>query len=106
MIWKPSFFGAKPEIVIKGGVIAWAMMGDPNASIPTPEPVSISLISCLKPPNPTKKKKKNTELHILSIIESGAHTFIWLYIGQNFMFGSQYCSMNCMYCQLKNNKNT
>lgn len=38
-MWKPSFFGAKPEMVIKGGVIAWANMGDPNASIPTPEPV-------------------------------------------------------------------
>lgn len=32
-------FGAKPELVIKGGVIAWAQMGDPNASIPTPQPV-------------------------------------------------------------------
>ncbi|KAJ9169366.1 hypothetical protein P3X46_017569 [Hevea brasiliensis] len=39
VLWKPSFFGAKPEMVIKGGVIAWAEMGDPNASIPTPEPV-------------------------------------------------------------------
>ncbi|KAF5939878.1 hypothetical protein HYC85_021045 [Camellia sinensis] len=39
VIWKPSFFGAKPEMVIKGGTIAWANMGDPNASIPTPEPV-------------------------------------------------------------------
>ncbi|KAM7269696.1 hypothetical protein ACFE04_025193 [Oxalis oulophora] len=39
VIWKPSFFGAKPEMVIKGGNIAWANMGDPNASIPTPEPV-------------------------------------------------------------------
>uniref|UniRef100_A0A0E0F549 Urease n=1 Tax=Oryza meridionalis TaxID=40149 RepID=A0A0E0F549_9ORYZ len=39
VIWKPSFFGAKPEMVIKGGAIAWANMGDPNASIPTPEPI-------------------------------------------------------------------
>ncbi|ONK77711.1 uncharacterized protein A4U43_C02F9730, partial [Asparagus officinalis] len=39
VLWKPSFFGAKPEMVIKGGVIAWANVGDPNASIPTPEPV-------------------------------------------------------------------
>jgi urease subunit alpha len=38
-LWKPAFFGVKPELVIKGGVIAWAQMGDPNASIPTPEPV-------------------------------------------------------------------
>ncbi|GKC09982.1 urease isoform X1 [Tanacetum coccineum] len=36
VIWKPSFFGAKPEMVIKGGDIAYANMGDPNASIPTP----------------------------------------------------------------------
>ncbi|XP_010532450.1 PREDICTED: urease-like, partial [Tarenaya hassleriana] len=39
VLWKPAFFGAKPEMVIKGGKIAWANMGDPNASIPTPEPV-------------------------------------------------------------------
>ncbi|CAE7217049.1 ureC [Symbiodinium microadriaticum] len=36
-LWQPSFFGSKPEMVIKGGTIAWAQMGDPNASIPTPE---------------------------------------------------------------------
>lgn len=39
VLWKPSMFGAKPEMVLKGGVIAWAQMGDPNASIPTPQPV-------------------------------------------------------------------
>jgi urease subunit alpha len=39
VLWKASMFGAKPEMVIKGGVIAWAQMGDPNASIPTPQPV-------------------------------------------------------------------
>ena len=39
VLWKPAFFGAKPEMVVKGGVIAWAQMGDPNASIPTPQPV-------------------------------------------------------------------
>jgi urease subunit alpha len=38
VVWKPAFFGIKPEIVIKGGIIAWAQMGDPNASIPTPQP--------------------------------------------------------------------
>merc|ERR1712019_102395 len=38
-LWNPAMFGAKPEIVIKGGTIAWAQMGDPNASIPTPQPV-------------------------------------------------------------------
>jgi urease subunit alpha len=39
VLWKPAFFGVKPEIVIKGGLIAGAMMGDGNASIPTPQPV-------------------------------------------------------------------
>lgn len=38
-LWQPAFFGVKPEIVIKGGAIAWAQMGDANASIPTPQPV-------------------------------------------------------------------
>jgi urease subunit alpha len=39
VLWRPAFFGAKPEMVLKGGFIAWAQMGDPNASIPTPQPV-------------------------------------------------------------------
>ncbi len=39
VIWKPAFFGTKPEMVIKGGFIAWSVMGDANASIPTPQPV-------------------------------------------------------------------
>ncbi|KAJ1450328.1 hypothetical protein M885DRAFT_621769 [Pelagophyceae sp. CCMP2097] len=39
VLWKPSHFGAKPEMVIKGGTIAYAQMGDANASIPTPQPV-------------------------------------------------------------------
>ena len=38
VLWKPCFFGSKPETIIKGGMIAYAQMGDPNASIPTPEP--------------------------------------------------------------------
>ena len=38
VVWKPSFFGVKPEVVLKGGLIAMANMGDPNASIPTPQP--------------------------------------------------------------------
>ncbi|HWN86125.1 MAG TPA: urease subunit alpha, partial [Vicinamibacterales bacterium] len=41
VLWKPAFFGVKPELVLKGGFIAWAQMGDPNASIPTPQPVSM-----------------------------------------------------------------
>lgn len=39
VLWKPQFFGAKPDLIIKGGMIAAAPMGDPNASIPTPQPV-------------------------------------------------------------------
>jgi urease subunit alpha len=39
VLWKPAWFGVKPEMVIKGGFIAWSAMGDPNASIPTPQPV-------------------------------------------------------------------
>ncbi|MCL6437251.1 MAG: urease subunit alpha [Rubrobacteraceae bacterium] len=39
VLWKPAFFGVKPELVMKAGFIAYAQMGDPNASIPTPEPV-------------------------------------------------------------------
>jgi urease alpha subunit len=39
VLWKPAFFGVKPEIVVKGGMIAWSVMGDANASIPTPQPV-------------------------------------------------------------------
>ena len=39
VLWNPAFFGYRPEIVIKGGAIAWAAMGDPAASIPTPQPV-------------------------------------------------------------------
>ncbi len=39
VFWKPAFFGVKPEMVLKGGFIAWSAMGDPNASIPTPQPV-------------------------------------------------------------------
>jgi urease subunit alpha len=38
-LWRPAFFGIKPELVIKGGIIAWSQMGDANASIPTPQPV-------------------------------------------------------------------
>lgn len=48
VLWKPAFFGAKPEMIIKGGNIAWANMGDANASIPTPEPVIITDYYCFK----------------------------------------------------------
>lgn len=41
VLWKPAFFGAKPEMIIKGGMIAASKMGDPNAAIPTPQPIFI-----------------------------------------------------------------
>ena len=44
VLWKPAFFGAKPALIIKGGMIAAAPMGDPNASIPTPQPVHYRLM--------------------------------------------------------------
>jgi urease subunit alpha len=39
VLWAPAFFGVKPDVIVKGGMIAAALMGDPNASIPTPQPV-------------------------------------------------------------------
>ena len=39
VLWEPAFFGVRPQLVIKGGAIAWAAMGDANASIPTPQPI-------------------------------------------------------------------
>jgi urease subunit alpha len=39
VLWKPAFFGVKPSLILKGGMIAAAAMGDPGASIPTPQPV-------------------------------------------------------------------
>lgn len=39
VLWEPAFFGAKPKMVLKGGFVAWANMGDPNASLPTPQPM-------------------------------------------------------------------
>ncbi|MGS0680791.1 urease subunit alpha [Shewanella sp. 125m-7] len=40
VLWDPAFFAAKPKMIIKGGMISWALMGDPNASLPTPQPVT------------------------------------------------------------------
>jgi len=39
VLWDPKMFGVRPHVVLKGGMIAWAQMGDANASIPTPQPV-------------------------------------------------------------------
>ena len=53
VLWKPAFFGVKPSMIVKGGMIVAAQMGDPNASIPTPQPVHARLMfgafgGCLK----------------------------------------------------------
>lgn len=70
VMWKPSFFGAKPEMVIKGGVIAWANMGDPNASIPTPEPVSYSSTNI----------QDSSKLHSHVFFSLAGHAFsLWIY---------------------------
>ncbi|KAH8044396.1 urease [Aureococcus anophagefferens] len=57
VLWKPSHFGAKPEMVVKGGTIAWAQMGDPNASIPTPQPVKIAPCSAPSPRRPSATRR-------------------------------------------------
>jgi urease subunit alpha len=44
VLWKPAFFGVKPSMILKGGMIAAAQMGDPNASIPTPQPVHMRMM--------------------------------------------------------------
>ena len=46
VLWKPAFFGVKPSLIVKGGMIAAAAMGDPNASIPTPQPVHYRPMFC------------------------------------------------------------
>jgi len=48
VLWSPAFFGVKPECIIKGGSIVAAPMGDPNASIPTPQPVHYSDVRSLR----------------------------------------------------------
>ncbi len=75
VLWKPAFFGVKPFLILKGGMIAAAAMGDPNASIPTPQPVhyrpmfgafgkalntSVTFVSTAALRNPAVKK---LELH-------------------------------------------
>src|SRR5207244_10260038 len=71
VVWKPAFFGVKPFLVMKGGMIAAAAMGDPNASIPTPQPVhyrpmfgayakksSVTFVSASALKNPAVEKLK------------------------------------------------
>jgi len=65
VLWKPSFFGAKPELVVKGGAIAWANMGDPNASIPTPEPVWTTFLRYFE-----YKEISNMMFHLANIKEN------------------------------------
>jgi len=70
VVWDPAFFGVKPELVIKGGMIAHSLMGDPNASIPTPQPVLYRPMFAA-----FGKAKYQTSLTFVSQIafESGVH---------------------------------
>src|SRR5712672_1133524 len=52
VLWKPAFFGLRPELVIKGGFIAWAQMGDAGASIPTPQPLCMRPMFGARAPGP------------------------------------------------------
>src|SRR6267142_6755383 len=52
VLWKPGFFGIRPELVIKGGFIAWAQMGDAGASIPTPQPLLMRPMFGARAPGP------------------------------------------------------
>jgi urease subunit alpha len=52
VLWKPGFFGIRPELVIKGGFIAWAQMGDAGASIPTPQPLIMRPMFGARAPGP------------------------------------------------------
>jgi urease subunit alpha len=76
VLWKPAFFGVKPSLILKGGMIAAAAMGDPNASIPTPQPVhyrpmfgafgkalstSVTFVSKAALENPAVRKLKLTK---------------------------------------------
>jgi urease subunit alpha len=61
VLWDPAFFGVRPQVVVKGGMIAWAAMGDANASIPTPQPVLPRPMFGAAPPVAAK-----TSLHFVS----------------------------------------
>ncbi len=68
VLWKPAFFGVKPDLVLKGGLIAMAAMGDPNASIPTPQPM------LLRPMFGASSARRSTSLTFVSAaaLEHGA----------------------------------
>lgn len=70
VLWKPAFFGVKPEQIVKGGMIAWSVMGDPNASIPTPQPALYRPMF-----GQFGKAKSRTSITFLSqaAIEKGVH---------------------------------
>jgi urease alpha subunit len=80
VLWKPAFFGAKPEMVIKGGVIAYSQMGDPNGSIPTPQPVFMRPMwagmgravsnTCIAFVSAASKTKVDTEYHLMKRTEA------------------------------------
>lgn len=58
VLWEPAFFGVRPHAVLKGGMIAWAAMGDANASIPTPS--RSCRAPCSAPPRPPRRPPRCT----------------------------------------------
>lgn len=93
VIWDPAFFGVKPEIVIKGGMIVHSLMGDPNASIPTPQPVLYRPMFAS-----FGKAKYSTSITFLSksAIELGVHQKLGLKKQIKPAFGTRNLSKNDM----------
>src|SRR5262249_19729444 len=91
-IWDPAFFGVKPDIVLKSGVIAAALMGDPNASVPTPQPQyfrpmfgafgrctaenSVIFVSRAALPSTQRLRLANTVLPVVNTRNIGKHSMV------------------------------
>jgi len=69
VLWEPKFFGVRPKLVLKGGMIAWAAMGDANASIPTPQPVFMRPMFAAHTPHATSITFVSKAAHDLGIGE-------------------------------------
>jgi urease len=86
VLWSPGFFGAKPELVIKGGIIAWAPMGDANASIPTPEPV------IMRPMFGATGKGGSS--HSIAFVSKVSSCFASLYL---MVYENSHCHIHCFF---------
>ena len=78
VLWQPAFFGVKPSMILKGGMIAAALMGDPNASISTPQPVHARLMFGVFAGGPSRLGqdcvvRKAVQAHARSLPNSGDH---------------------------------